>query len=57
MSPLVSRTGQARAGNGNHLRQRYLIGLGTLNDRMLISVDIDKLMSSPEMGLIENIAT
>lgn len=34
----------------------YLIGLGTLNDRMLILVDIDKLMSSPEMGLIEKIA-
>lgn len=34
----------------------YLIGLGTLNDRMLILVDIDKLMSSSEMGLIEKIA-
>jgi purine-binding chemotaxis protein CheW len=34
----------------------YLIGLGTLNDRMLILVDIDKLMSSAEMGLIEKIA-
>ena len=31
----------------------YLIGLGTLNERMLILVDIDKLMSSSEMGLIE----
>jgi purine-binding chemotaxis protein CheW len=30
----------------------YLIGLGTLDDRMLILVDIDRLMSSPEMGLI-----
>ena len=34
----------------------YLIGLGTLNERMLILVDIDKLMSSSEMGLIEKIA-
>ena len=34
----------------------YLIGLGTLGERMLILVDIDKLMSSPEMGLIEKIA-
>jgi purine-binding chemotaxis protein CheW len=34
----------------------YLIGLGTLNERMLILVDIDKLMSSTEMGLIEKIA-
>ena len=30
----------------------YLIGLGTLDERMLILVDIDRLMSSPEMGLI-----
>jgi len=31
----------------------YLIGLGTLNDRMLILVDIDKLMSSSDMGLFD----
>lgn len=31
----------------------FLIGLGTLGDRMLILVDIDKLMSSSEMGLVE----
>ncbi|BBP05267.1 chemotaxis protein CheW [Sulfuriferula plumbiphila] len=31
----------------------YLIGLGTLDERMLILVDIDKLMSSAEIGLIE----
>jgi purine-binding chemotaxis protein CheW len=34
----------------------FLIGLGTLNERMLILVDIDKLMSSAEMGLIEKMA-
>lgn len=34
----------------------FLIGLGTLDDRMLILVDIDKLMSSPEMGLIDQAA-
>lgn len=34
----------------------YLIGLGDLGERMLILVDIDKLMSSAEMGLIEKIA-
>ena len=33
----------------------YLVGLGTLDERMLILVDIDKLMSSAEMGLIEQI--
>lgn len=34
----------------------YLIGLGSVDERMLILVDIDKLMSSAEMGLIEKIA-
>jgi purine-binding chemotaxis protein CheW len=34
----------------------FLIGLGTLNERMLILVDIVKLMSSSEMGLMEKIA-
>ena len=34
----------------------YLIGLGTVEERMLILVDIDKLMSSAEMGLVEKIA-
>ena len=31
----------------------FLIGLGTLGDRMLILVDIDKMMSSTEMGLFD----
>ena len=34
----------------------YLTGLGTIDERMLILVDIDKLMSSAEMGLIEKLA-
>ncbi|MBC7858147.1 MAG: chemotaxis protein CheW, partial [Burkholderiaceae bacterium] len=34
----------------------YMIGLGTIDERMLILVDIDKLMSSSEMGLIETLA-
>lgn len=33
----------------------YLIGLGTLDERMLILVDIDRLMSSADMGLIEKL--
>ncbi len=33
----------------------YLIGLGTIDDRMLILIDIDKLMSSDEMGLVESV--
>lgn len=31
----------------------FLIGLGTLEERMLILVDIVKLMSSSEMGLVD----
>ena len=38
---------------GSALDTDYLIGLGTLEERMLILVDIDRLMSSEEMGLIE----
>ena len=40
---------------GSVLDADYLIGLGTLDERMLILVDIDKLMSSDEMGLIEKV--
>ncbi|WP_397412703.1 chemotaxis protein CheW [Polaromonas sp.] len=31
----------------------YLIGLGTLDDRMLILVDLEKLMTSEDMGLVQ----
>lgn len=41
---------------GTTFNSDYLIGLGTLDERMLILIDIDKLMSSAEMGLIEKIA-
>jgi purine-binding chemotaxis protein CheW len=41
---------------GTALNTDYLIGLGTLDERMLILVDIDKMMSSEEMGLIEEMA-
>lgn len=34
----------------------FLIGLGTLEERMLILVDIAKLMLSPEMGLVDQVA-
>ena len=37
---------------GAALDTRYITGLGTLNDQMLILVDIEKLMSSDEMQLI-----
>ena len=35
----------------------YLLGLGTLGERMLILVDIDKLMSSVEIGVFEKLAS
>jgi purine-binding chemotaxis protein CheW len=34
----------------------YLIGLGTLDERMLILADIDRIMTSSEMGLVEKLA-
>ncbi len=33
----------------------YITGLGTLNDQMLILVDIEKLMSSEEMQVMEQV--
>ncbi len=41
---------------GTALNTEYLIGLGTIDERMLILVDIDCLMSSNEIGLIEQLA-
>ncbi|MGB6054077.1 MAG: chemotaxis protein CheW [Burkholderiaceae bacterium] len=32
----------------------YLIGLGALDQRMLILIDIDRLMSSADIGLLDN---
>jgi len=42
---------------GALLDTEYLVGLGTLDDRMLILVDIDKLMSSSDMALINAAAS
>lgn len=39
---------------GAALDTHYITGLGTLNDQMLILVDIEKLMSSDEMQLIDH---
>ncbi len=36
-----------------HLDTDYIIGLGTVDERMLILMDIEKLMSSKDMGLID----
>ena len=35
------------------LDTRYILGLGTVDERMLILVDIEKLMSSGEMALVD----
>lgn len=39
---------------GSALDTHYITGLGTQNDQMLILVDIEKLMSSEEMQLIDH---
>ena len=41
---------------GTAVSTDYLIGLGMLDERMLILVDLGKLMSDEEMGLIEKLA-
>ncbi len=41
---------------GTAFSSDYMIGLGTIDERMLILVNIDKLMSSPEMGLMDQLA-
>lgn len=38
------------------LSTEYLTGLGSLGDRMLILVDIEKLLSSEEMALVDSVA-
>jgi purine-binding chemotaxis protein CheW len=41
---------------GATLDTQYLMGLGTVDERMLILVDIEKLMSSSDMELVDKIA-
>jgi purine-binding chemotaxis protein CheW len=41
---------------GAALNTDHLIGLGVMGERMVILIDIDKLMSSAEMNVIEKIA-
>ena len=41
---------------GSTLSTEYLTGLGTVDDRMLILVDIEKMMTSEEMALMERVA-
>ena len=41
---------------GSSFDAQVLMGLGTIDERMLILIDIDRLMSSPDMGLLEKLA-
>lgn len=41
---------------GVTLSSDYLDGLGSLDDRMLVLVDIEKLLTSEEMALVERVA-
>jgi purine-binding chemotaxis protein CheW len=41
---------------GSAIEADYLIGLGVVEQRMLILVDIERLMSAGEIGLIERLA-
>lgn len=41
---------------GSALNTDYLVGLATLEERMLILLDIERLMTSQEMGLIDKMA-
>jgi len=38
---------------GSVIDTEYIMGLGTVEERMLILIDIEKLMGSSDMGLIE----
>lgn len=41
---------------GKGIDTGFLVGLATLDDRMLILIDIDALMSSQEIGIIDKLA-
>ncbi|MFC4932090.1 chemotaxis protein CheW [Massilia sp. GCM10023247] len=41
---------------GGALNTDYLVGLGTVDERMIILVDIDRMMTSEEMGVIDSVA-
>jgi purine-binding chemotaxis protein CheW len=38
---------------GSSLDTRYILGLGTVDERMIIVVDIERLMTSAEMALVD----
>ena len=56
---LMLNAGQIRPAPefGATLSTEYLTGLGTVDERMLILVDIEKMMTSDEMALVEKAAS
>jgi len=54
---LTLQTGQIRAAPelSSALDTRYIMGLGTVDERMLILVDIEKLMLGREMELVDEV--
>lgn len=40
---------------GVTINAEYIMGLGTVEERMLILIDIEKLMTSSDMGLVEQL--
>jgi purine-binding chemotaxis protein CheW len=41
---------------GSAIDTQYVMGLGTVDERMLILVDIERLMTSQDMELMEKVA-
>ncbi|WP_029921476.1 chemotaxis protein CheW [Nevskia soli] len=41
---------------GSSVNTRFITGIGTLEQRMLILIDIEKLMSSQDMALMDSVA-
>ena len=39
---------------GGEMNTDYLMAMGSIDDRMLILVDIEKLMASRDMGLMDS---
>ncbi len=44
---------QARAVAGHRRGHRHIIGFGTLDERMRILMDVEKLMASADLGLVD----
>jgi len=41
---------------GGTVNTEYLLGLGAVDERMIILMDIEKMMTSPELQLVEQVA-